>query len=85
MPPKKRKIQLPDGREVEALVMPFQAGGEHWNEYLVDDGSVIRLKLVVTEILRVEGEYDQAGNPAYLVSSTNVTAVSAPDELRRGE
>lgn len=84
MPPKKRRITLPDGREIEAIVMPFQTGGEHWNEYLLDDGSVIRIKLVVTEILRGEGEYDPQGNPGYLVQSTNVTVVSAPDDLKKG-
>ena len=83
MPQRKRRITLPDGREAEAVVMPFQTGGEHWNEYLLDDGSVIRIKLVVTEILRAEGEYDPQGNPGYLVTSTNVTVVSAPDDLKK--
>lgn len=63
--------------------MTFRAGGEHWNEYLVDDGSVIKLKLVATEVLRVEGEYDPMGNPIYLVQSTNVMAVDAAESVRR--
>jgi hypothetical protein len=42
MPAKKRKVQLPpDNRTVEPTLMPFQTGGEHWNEYLVDDGTVV--------------------------------------------
>ncbi|MEA2476135.1 MAG: hypothetical protein QOC87_334 [Actinomycetota bacterium] len=83
MAPRKRKLSLPDGREVEATIMPFQSGGEHWTEYLVEDGSVIRMKLVATDILRLDGEYDDQGNPMYIIQSTNVTAVTAPDELRR--
>ena len=83
MPQNKRKIMTPDGREVDALVMPFQTGGEHFNEYLVDDGTVIRLKPVVTDVLRVEGEYDQMGNPVYIVQSTSVMAINAPDNLRK--
>jgi len=83
MPQRKRKIRLGDGREVEGIVMPFQPGGEHWNEYFLDDGSVLRLKVVVTEVLRIDGEYDAQGNPAYVAQSTNVVAVSAPDELRK--
>ncbi len=61
----------------------YRASGEHWNEYLVDDGTVVRIKLIVTEILRVEGEYDPQGNPLYMMTSTNVTSVSAPEDLRR--
>lgn len=83
MPQRHRKIRGPDGRELDALEMPFQVGGEHWNEYVCDDGSVVRLKPVVTEIFRIEGEYDPMGNPVYVVNSTNVVSVSAPDELRR--
>lgn len=83
--PGKRKINLPpDGREVEATVLPFRSGGEHWNEYLVDDNSVIKIKLVATEVLRLDGEYDPMGNPIYLVQSTNIMAVDAPEHLRRG-
>ena len=81
--PGKRTVTLADGRQVEATVMGFRPGGEHWNEYLVDDGSVIKVKLVATEVLRVDGEYDQMGNPIYLVQSTNVMAVDAPENVRR--
>lgn len=86
MPQKKRKMRLPpDDREVEVSVTGFQVGGEHWNEYLLDDGSVIKIKVIVTEVVRVEGEYDPQGNPAYFVQSQQVVAVSSPDELMRKE
>jgi hypothetical protein len=84
MPGGKRKITLPTGEEVEADVIGYRANVEHWNEYLLDDGTVVRLKPVVTEVLRLEGQYDQHGNPGYIIQSTNVTAVDAPEELRRG-
>ncbi len=64
--------------------VPWQGrGGEPFNEYLVEDGTVIKVKLVVTEILRLDDEYDAEGNPIYIVISANVPYVSAPDELRQ--
>ena len=81
--PGKRRITLPDGTEVGGTIMTFRSSGEYWNEYLVDDGSVIRIKLVATEILRLDDQYDPQGNPIYLVQSQNVMAVQAPDSLRR--
>ena len=81
--PGKRRIQLPNGQEVEVEPIGFRSNAEHWNEYLLDDGTVVKLKPVVTDILRVEGEYDANGNPAYIIQSTNVTAVDAPEQLRR--
>ena len=80
---RKRKVTMPDGREVLAVEVPVQNSSEHWNEYLLNDGSVVRMKSVVTEVVRVEGEFDAQGNPVYLVQSTNIMSVSAPDELRK--
>lgn len=82
MADRKRKLQGPNG-EIEATIMPFQAGGEHWNEYLVDDGTVVRIKLVVSEVLRLDGQYDEKGDPIYFIHSQNVTNVSAPEALRK--
>ncbi len=81
---RKKKVHLPGVGDVEAEVIPFRGDVEHWNEYLLDDGSVVRMKAVVTEIVRVEGQYDPEGNPAYMVFSTNVTHVSSPEDLKKG-
>jgi hypothetical protein len=79
----KRTMKLPDGREVEIQPIGFRTTAEHWNEYFLDDGSVVRVKLVATEVSRVEGEFDDDGNPAYVVKSATVLAVSSPEALRR--
>lgn len=81
---RKRRITLPDGTPGDAAEVGYRASGEHWNEYLLDDGSVIRLKPVVTSVLRIDGLFDQNGDPAYIVNSTNIVSVSAPEELRNG-
>lgn len=80
---RKKKLKLPNGQEVDATILSFQAAGEHWNEYLVDDGTVIRVKVVATEVLRLDEQYDAQDNPIYLLQSTNVMAVSSPDKLKR--
>jgi hypothetical protein len=83
MPLPRKKVSLPNGQEVEGTVMPFQVGGENFNEYVVEDGTILKVKLVVTEVLRIDGAYDAEGNPVYLVASTNVMSVSSPDSLRQ--
>ncbi len=77
-------MQLPDGSLADADIIGFSGDVEHWNEYLLDDGTVVSMKAVVTEIARVVGQYDAEGNPAYVVFSTNVTHVSYPEELKKG-
>jgi hypothetical protein len=79
-----RRILGPDGEEHEAEPIGFRASGEHFNEYLLDDGSVLRIKLVLTDVWKVKDTYDRYGDPAYLVRHSEVIAVDAPDHLREG-
>lgn len=83
MPVERKKRVDRNGREVEATELLFRAAAESWNEYLVDDGSLLRLKIVVTEVNRLEGEYDDEGQPVYAIKSVNTMRVSAPKHLRR--
>ena len=83
--PRSRKIQGSDGREHEAEPIGFRTSGEHFNEYLLDDHSVLRIKLVLTEVWKVKETYDSLRNPVYLVEHQEVMAVDASDDLREGE
>jgi len=77
------KIRLPNGREVEAKQVDFEVVREDWNEYKLEDGTVLKFKAIVTDIIRTE-EYDPTtGNPIYHVRSTNILRVKVPEHLRR--
>lgn len=71
------------GREVEATPVDFRIAKEDWNEYELHDGAVLRLRVVLSDVMRVNGEYDHEGNPVYVTKSGNVLAVRVPDSLKR--
>ncbi len=71
------------GQEVDATEVEFHTRKEDWNEYQLTDGTVIKMKLVVSEILRIEGFFDNEGNPVYHIKSTNLPVVKSPDALKR--
>ncbi len=71
------------GREVDATEIEFQTRKEDWNEYQLMDGSEIKMKLVVSVIFRIDGLYDDEGNPIYQIKSTNIAAVKSPDALKK--
>jgi hypothetical protein len=48
---------------------------EHFNEYELEDGTVLRVKHVPHTILRVDGQYDSNGKPVYIVLATPVASV----------
>ncbi|MBL7197941.1 MAG: hypothetical protein ISS47_07550 [Candidatus Omnitrophica bacterium] len=82
MPTDKVKINF-GGREVEATPMEVSQSSERWNEYLLEDGTVLKMKLVLTKVLRIDNEYDREGNPRYIMQSTNVTSVNSPKNLKK--
>ncbi|MGZ4256548.1 MAG: hypothetical protein ACXVRE_02155 [Gaiellaceae bacterium] len=52
----------------------------------MDDGTVIKIKLVATEVIKIDDMYDpNTGDPVYVVQSMNVTSVQAPEHLKRPE
>ena len=77
---RKRQIRLPNGDFVDATEIGHRATGEHWSEYLLDDGTVARLKLVVTNVYRVDGQRDAKGQPVYVIESTNVVSISTTEQ-----
>lgn len=83
VPQDKRKIPGPKGGLIDATPVSFQVGGEFWNEYVLEDGTLVRLKPVVAEFLKVDGMYDPEGNPFYVVKAQNVVVVTAPEEIRK--
>jgi hypothetical protein len=79
-----RKKKVPwQGQIVDGTEVSFQTSREPWTEYLLDDGSVIKLKTVATEVIRLENTYDPSGDPIYTVKSTQIVAVSANEKLRK--
>lgn len=71
-PPSKEQIDTSDRVEVD-----FKVKKENWNEYTVEDGAKVRIKLVLTRAERTNF-FDQMGYPIYGVSTHLVTSVSVP-------
>ena len=55
------RIRVGD-QEFDAIEQQFDIGSEHWNEYRLLDGGIVRLKTTAQKIYRV---LDAAGQPAF--------------------
>jgi len=51
--------------------------GEEWNEYILEDGTKIRIKTTVTKISRTD-KYEKIGDPIYLVETNVMMQVTKP-------
>ena len=81
--PNKVRINLPGGGQGDATPIDINQANEQWNTYLLDDGSTLRAKLVVTKVVRVDNQYAPDGNPVYIFQSQNICVVDAPDSLKK--
>ena len=77
----KRKVQF-QGNEVWGEEIEFEAEREGWNEYLLHDGTRLKMKAVVSDVLRLE-IHQPDGSPVYFVNSTNVLTALVPDSLKK--
>jgi hypothetical protein len=73
------KIDLSEGEEVD-----FENEKEHWNVYKLSDGSTLKVKLVLVNVVRSQDQYDPLGNPIYGITSQNIIKVlNVPEKLKR--
>jgi hypothetical protein len=79
----KRKVPLPGGQEAMAEEIEFETERENWNVYALHDGTTLKIKAVLAEVLRVEGMYAPNGDPLYIVNASPVVSSSSPDSLKR--
>ena len=59
-----KTIAMPDGSQVKAQEVEFELQREGWSQYVLPDGTVVKLKTTVLKILQV---LDDKGNPARTV------------------
>ncbi len=77
MPEQKKKLPI-FGTEIEVSSVPIVKATEFFNEYELEDGSVLKVKSVATSILRIEGQFNPAdGKPIYLVLTSPVVTVES--------
>ena len=75
----------PNGEPTKIKTEPIEVvkSSEPWSSYELKDGTILKMKVVLVDINRVIGQYDDAGNPVYQFQSTQIVNVSAPDKLKR--
>ena len=73
------------GKMVDAIQTNVVTSKEDWNEFTLDDGTVIRAKMsLLSSAARIEGEWDEQGNPTYSLQLTPAIGIaSAPADLKK--
>lgn len=71
-------------KEIQAAVIRddvrYTTLREEWNEYIVEDGARIRLKLTVMNVGKTS-QFDQNGDPIYLVNTSVIANIKPPKKF----
>lgn len=68
---------VPPSKEID-----FSVRKEDWSRYLVDDGTELRIRIVVRKIIEML-EQNPTGYPNFGLESMNVVSAMVPDKLKR--
>ena len=71
-------------RQVEAIEVDFTSDSEPWSTYKLADGTTLKLRTIVTNVFRYEGEFDPMGNPLYNVTHNTVVRVTGVPKNLKG-
>lgn len=78
----KRTVDF-QGRKVPGEVIEYQTHGENWNQYTLADGSRVKMKIVLLEVVRLEEYNPQTGDPIYIFTAQQITANNIPENLKK--
>jgi hypothetical protein len=66
---------------LDAINLDFDEEEEHWNSYTLEDGTTLKVKLVLRGVKRLQ-RFNPDGTPMYLIQSQNIVrTVNVADAL----
>ena len=85
MPPPVPQIQMVLGYDPKGKMEPRDVveSKEGWSEYILADGSKIRIKGVLLDAKRAVNQFNPEGDPIYVMQITMVQQLVAPDKLKK--
>ena len=82
MSQKQKKYNF-QGKDVLGEEIDFEIEKEGWNIYNLKDGTKLKMKSVVSSIVRLEDYKEDTGDPIYLVLAGNVVIPEVPEKLKK--
>lgn len=70
------------GQEIPGEEVEFEVEHEGFNVYILHDGTRLKFKAVVGQIVRLDA-YKPDGEPVYMINATNIAVAAVPDSLKR--
>ena len=81
---RRKSVPGPAGEPVEGVAVPVVEATERFSDVSLADGTILTIKPVVVEAVRLDDEWDQEGYPKYIVKTAQViSVVSSSDKIMK--
>ena len=78
------KVKLEhEGKAATGERITFDIEKENWNIYSLEDGTKLRARLVVGDVVRLDDHFTKDGDPIYVVKSTTILSADVPSHLNK--
>jgi hypothetical protein len=71
-----------EGKQVEGTPLTFKSDGEQWCNYTLEDGSTMKIKLVLMDVARLEA-FGPNGDPVYFYAAQQVVGITPNPSLKK--
>jgi len=76
------EMQITPQDIAEGESLDFTEHTEHWNTYKLSDGTLLKVRIVLTGVKRLK-KYNPDGEPIYIIQSQNIVrAVDVPTDIK---
>lgn len=72
-----------EGNEEEARRVYVNSMREEWNQYMLEDGTVLRMRTILHDVYRLSHKFTPDGDPIYVVKTSNIVSPDVPAGLKR--
>ncbi len=62
--------------------MKFTPAAEQWNVYHLEDGTEIRVRVLLCSVVKRDGQFQENGQPVYDLGLQQIVHIEAPEHLR---
>ena len=79
----KRKPKKARRKVSEPIPVSTVKAEEYWSTYQLSDGTKMRIRPIVIEVVRLPNKFDDKGNPAYTITSGMIHSLESPRKLKK--
>lgn len=78
-----KKTYMYNGQPVDGQPINVESANEPWAQYTLEDGTTVKVKIVLLEVVRLKAHNEVTGDPIYQFQFQQIIGTVSPDSMKR--